>query len=264
MTENIAAQLKARSIPLLILTTSILGPKCGDADKRLEAFNAALRSLAQRESYRLAEVNRLMNKARDEGLEALEEDHVHPNYQGHRLMARAVLDALGYADVAVPKDLKVALMPGVVREWRIRPAPPKSKPLDEAAVAGLKPDATWVAYSLPEKEPHAVWWLEQERQRGVAVALEKVAGKAEVYWGVAEVEVNWTPSWVFVDTGAALRTVWLNGKRIYEAGAEWKGWHPGRERISVRLAYGKNSLAIETGNQFFLSITDNIEANSEE
>ncbi|MGD0090581.1 MAG: GDSL-type esterase/lipase family protein [Planctomycetota bacterium] len=253
--ESIAAQLKARGIPLLILTTSILGPKCGDADKQLEAFNAALRSLAQRESYRLAEVNRLMNKARDEGLEALEEDHVHPNYQGHRVMARAVLDALGYADVPVPKDLKVTLMPGVVREWKIRAAPAKSKPLDEMAAAALKPDAAWIPYSLPEKEPVAVWWLNQERQRGLAVSLERALGKAETYWGMAEVEAERARP-AFVNTGAGLKAVWLNGKRIYQADAQWKGWHPGRERLPVELAAGKNTLLIETGKEFFLSITE--------
>ena len=252
---SIASQLKAKSIPLLVLTTSVLGPKCGDADKRLGDFNAALRNLARRENCSLAEVNQLMSKGRDEGAEVLEEDHVHPNYQGHRIMARAVLDALGYANVPVPVELKVTLMPGVVREWRIRAAPAKSKPLDEAAVAALKPDATWVPYSLPEKEPLAVWWLDQERRRGLAITLEKSAGKAETYWGVAEVQSEKART-AFINTGAQLRAVWLNGKRIYQAEEPWKGWHPGRERIPVELAAGKNALLIETGNQFFLSVTE--------
>lgn len=253
--RNIAAQLKARDVPLLVLTTSVLGPKAGDADRRLDEFNAALRALAKGESYRLADVNELMKRAREGGEDPLEEDHVHPNYAGHRVMARAVLDALGYADVPVPARMSVGLMPGVVRAWRLCAAPPKARPLDDAAAAVLKPDGAWITYALPETEPLANWWLDQERQRGVAVSLEKTAGKAQVHYGVAEVEAAGARR-AFVNTGAHLRAAWLNGKSIYRATDEWKGWHPGRERIPVELAAGKNTLVIETGNAFFLSITD--------
>jgi len=253
---HIAAEMKARGIPLLLLTTSVLGAKQAEADARLAEFNAALRALARREGYRVADVNDLMQKARAAGTEAMEEDHVHPNYQGHRIMARALLDALGYADVPVPAEMKVSLMPGIVREWKLRAVAGKATPLDDAAAAALQADATWTAYSLPETEAVANnWWLEQERKRGLAVTLEKALGKAPAYEGLAAIEAAQAKT-AYLNTGAALQSVWLNGKRVYAAGEEWKGWHPGRERMPVELRAGRNTLVIRTGNAFFLSITD--------
>ncbi len=60
---------------------------------------------------------------------------------------------------------------------------------------------------------------------------------------------------VFFNTGANLQTIWLNGRRIYQQ-AGYTGWHAGKERIAAELQPGKNELLIESGNEFFLSITD--------
>ncbi|MCY3022452.1 MAG: SGNH/GDSL hydrolase family protein [Planctomycetota bacterium] len=246
---DIAAQLKARNVPLLVLTTSVLGARNAEADRKLAEFNGALRRLAQREGYRLADVNALMQAARAAGTEVMEEDHVHPNYQGHRVMARAVLDALGYADVPVPKELKVAPLPGIVREWKVRAVQGKKEPPAE------EPAADWTAYSLPEKEPIANWWQDQERRRGLAMSLDRVLGKADRYRATAEFSTDKAKA-ACVNTGGLLQRVWLNGTLIYKATDEWRGWHPGRERIQADLVAGKNVITIETGPQFFLSITE--------
>ncbi len=65
------------------------------------------------------------------------------------------------------------------------------------------------------------------------------------------------PREVFVNTGAGLQSIWLNGRRIFTPDrGVWTGWHAGRERIPVTLQKGPNTLIIETGKEFFLSITD--------
>lgn len=63
------------------------------------------------------------------------------------------------------------------------------------------------------------------------------------------------PRDVFFNTGAHLQAVWLNGKRIYRSEG-WTGWHAGKERVAARLNAGRNTVVIETGEAFFLSVTD--------
>ena len=63
------------------------------------------------------------------------------------------------------------------------------------------------------------------------------------------------PRTVYFNTGAHLQTIWLNGKRIYKSEG-WTGWHAGKERVAAELNAGKNTIVIETGSAFFLSITE--------
>lgn len=166
-------------------------------------------------------------------------------------MTRAILDALGHEGVEVPRVMKLELLPGVIREWRIRPAPGSA--LDEKGVAALKPDDGWKTYTLPEKEVLSSWWPEQERQRGFAQSLVKLVGPCQRFEAIAVVEAE-KPRDVVFSTGAQLETIWLNGKRIYKSEG-WTGWHAGKECIPARLQAGKNTVVIETGPAFFVSIT---------
>src|SRR5262249_15634894 len=102
----LAAQLRAKGIPLLLLTTSVLHPSRARAEARLAEYNAALHRLAGEFGCRVADVDRRMREARAAGrvvVEAAEGDNFNPNHEGHRLIARAVLDALGHPDVPVPR-----------------------------------------------------------------------------------------------------------------------------------------------------------------
>ncbi|HYG75685.1 MAG TPA: SGNH/GDSL hydrolase family protein [Planctomycetota bacterium] len=251
----IAEQIRSKNIPLLILTTSVLGKKHEAADKRLEEFNAALREIAIKTGARLGDVNQRMNAARAAGETVLEEDEVHPNYAGQRLMARTVLDALGCESVPLPAKFEVELIPDIVRKWQIVPVPDKTPPLMAETLAKLAPDGKWKTLRLPEKETLEHWWQDQERQRGFAMSLDKLAGKASTYYGVATFGQPKARS-AFINTGGQLKSVWLNGRNVYKASAEWTGWHAGRERIPVELPAGTNTLVIETGSQFFLSISE--------
>lgn len=253
--DAIAARLKKEGIPLIILTTSVLGRKRhATADDRLADFNAALRRVARKYGCKVAEVNERMQAARKDGVTLLDEDEVHPNFEGHRLMARAVLNALGYPATKVPKKLKAEPWPGLVRDWRIRPVGDKEAQLTDARAAALKPDDTWKPYHLPEKVAVKGWWNKLEQQRGFAMALPEVVGKAKKYQGIAYLDKK-EGGKVYFNPAANLETIWLNGKRIYRAAPEWRGWHVGRERIPAELRPGRNMIVIETGGPFLLSVT---------
>ena len=250
----IAERLKREKIGLVILTTTILGPKHETEDKKLTDFNAALRRVADKYGCKVAEVFEQMAKGRAAGQDLLEADQVHLNFAGYRLMARAVLDALGYPKVAVPEKLKLEPMPGLVREWRVKAYAEKPPALTEETAAALTPDDSWKPYTLPEKEPVSMWWLDNERQRGFAVSLPKLVGPAKEYRAAAVVDAEKAGK-VFFNTGAQLESVWLNGKRIYH-NEGWTGWHAGKERVPAELREGRNTVVIETGEPFFLSITE--------
>jgi lysophospholipase L1-like esterase len=251
----IAERMKKARVRLIILNLTLLGDKHADAEKQLHRYNDILHDVAQTYDVPLADVNHLMHDARAAGKELLEEDDVHPNYEGHRLLARAVLDALGNNDVPVPAKMKVEMMPGVFSKWKIQPVPDNTGPLDDASVAALKMDASWKDYPIPEPGPAGHWWREQERQRGFAVSLEESLGNTKTYRAVTTIESPKRRT-TFLNPGASLKTIWLNGKRVYAQGSDYTGWHAGRERVRVELLAGVNTVVIETGKSFFLSLTD--------
>ena len=117
----------------------------------------------------------------------------------------------------------------------------------------------WTQYPLPEERPVEQWWLDQERQRGFAVSVDKALGKAKGYLAFASVAgpaEGGPPKKAFLNPGADVRAVWLNGRRVYTRGEVYTGWHVGHERLPVELQPGRNTLLLETGAQFFLSVTD--------
>ena len=266
----IADRLRAAKIPLLILTTTIYSAKHAAGEKRADEYNAWLRTFAAVRGLKIAEVNALFTKTRAEKGETfiMETDGVHPNWEGQHLIARAVLDALGYPDLAAPRQLKLSVMPGVLPVWRMRVAT-EDKPLDAEAVQKIMQDdsaqgqapkgqtpTNWKEYSLPETTPQEHPWNEQERQRGFALSLDKIIAPGKSWQGLAALENKSTqPKVMFFNTGAQLQSVWLNGERIYQH-TQWRGWHAGRERIAATLKPGLNAVFIETGAQFFLSVTD--------
>ncbi len=94
----IAERLKKDKIGLLILTTTILGPR--HASRKIRSFGrlqlapyAASRRSTRQQSRRGQQRSR--RGARADGQDLMEADQVHLNFAGYRRMARAVLDALG-------------------------------------------------------------------------------------------------------------------------------------------------------------------------
>src|SRR5262249_5443614 len=165
-------QLQSKGVPVLILTTGLLGPDQAEAEARLEKNNALLLRLADETGCLVGDVNRAMENARAAGKDLVEADGCSPTFEGHRLIARTVLDALRRGDVTVPRELLVGEMPVIVKEWRLQVSPMAEPGLDAKQVAALDPEgADWTTYTLPEKGPADKWWDEQERKRGFAFSL---------------------------------------------------------------------------------------------
>lgn len=252
----IADKLKEKNIELVILTTTILGPKHPEKDKALEDYNVFLRTFAHERGLRVGDVRKVMQEARAAGHDDLiMPDHVHITLPGYERMARAVLDGLGYAEVPVPKTLKLAPYPGLVDKWQVR-AVAKDAVLNEESVKNLATDDSWKAYTLPDPKPleDNNWWFDHERQRGASVTLERLLGKSPRYQGMAALdEPKARKARILV--GADVQAVWLNGKCVYKA-STWHGWHCGREKVTVDLNAGKNAIILESGPVFILCVED--------
>ncbi|MBS3762760.1 MAG: hypothetical protein KGZ25_05575 [Planctomycetes bacterium] len=250
--RDICRRLSEKDVPVTIMTTTILGPKHEDKKETLLAYNEQLRDLARATSYRLAEIYEAMDTEQSEEKDLLSDDDIHLNFSGYRVMARALLDSLGCREVPVPEKLELSLIPGVVRHWSIRPARKDERPLNTNIVSELKPDDSWTELNLPQSEAMDSWWEDQERQRGFAQKLQKHVGRGGSYIGCTQIRSETRRAVRFL-TGARLRSIWLNGKRIYH-NTEWTGWHAGKERVPATLMAGENQIFIETGPSFFLAV----------
>src|SRR5205823_4294456 len=97
----IVAALRAAEITVILLTTSVIGENpAGRANRLLKPYNAAIRDLAARENLRLVDINRAFHDAYDRAAAYKQEvtltsDGLHPNRQGHALMARTIMTELG-------------------------------------------------------------------------------------------------------------------------------------------------------------------------
>jgi len=277
--RQVAAKVKAQGGTMILLTPCVINPaKGGDgaaqkaateraaaAERLIARYARVIREVAADEGFPVAENNALMQAARRDGKDVMTADGIHPNYSGQSLIARAILDAMGHADVPLPKKFKPRLFPGVIREWKMRLAPldAKGRPqrLTQATARQLQPDETWKTYTLPdpapEAKPSAEDWWEQERRNGFGLRVHERVGKGLVQ-AVGTIAAKETRR-AFISTGIGIATAWLNGRKVHEQGKAWTGFHAGKERIPVELRQGRNTLVVEIdAPQFFLSVTDKL------
>lgn len=256
----IALELREANVALLLLTPNIMfGKRLEKADRVLKGYEEAMRRVAADFSLRVAEVRQRQEEAQARGVRQLAADDLHPNYQGQRSIARAVLDVLGHAEVPVPDRPQLALLPGVISPWQMRAWGAKEPTPQGEAVRATKPDSTWKEFSLPvpaTKTPpdDDQLWLDDFRQLGGAVSLPERIGPGNRFLGLATLESERAKT-VYFHTGADLQFVWLNGHLIYQVG-ECRGWHIGRQSVTAELSRGKNTILILCGPTFFLSMTD--------
>jgi lysophospholipase L1-like esterase len=256
--DAIAATVRGRGIELIIQTPSLRGPGLLSDEALMEQYGSALRRVARRHGARVADVNSLLKAARSRGAALIEADNIHLNFEGCRIMSRGVLDAMGQDDVPVPAVLAVSPLPGLVRSWKIR-ALGDGRPLDAEGVRALKPnDGGWAELALPRVTPQEHWWRDQIRREGYALGLETAAGKAPRYVGMTAYQAA-TAGTAYFQAGAGLQTIWLNGDRIYQAPAEFRGYHAARDRVAAALRPGDNRMVIERGNEFVFCVTDSPE-----
>ncbi len=242
----VAAVRSHKAEPILLTTTTVDRPTA-EVLSKLEGYNSVLRQIAEEEKLRLAEV-----QEKFKGKSGLfVEDGIHPNFEGHRLIARAVLDAVGHQSVPVPAKLKSPLMPGIIRQWQ---------------VCALKSDATVTAENLdtllgqnkgvslilPLQAGDPAIWPNQERMRGFAIELDKVVGSSDCFLSAGERIAN-REEQATILVGGDVRSVWVNGKRVYER-TVYRGWHAHPAEDLVKLRKGSNRICVVSGTSFFVSL----------
>jgi len=250
----IVAELRRAGARLILVTTPVLGGGYEERNAELIEYDAVIRRLAATQGHPLADAGFLLRTAEASGERVLDEDDVHPNFAGHRLFARAALDAMGHGALPVPEELDVEGMPGTVGPWLIGAAPPRARLLDAESATALKPAPDWVRVDVPETAPFAHWEYEVNRRTGFVQALDRHFPDAKKFRGVAEV-VSDAPRRAFVNTGGYLLSAWVNGERVFRSRG-WTGYHAGKERLPVTLEAGGNRIVIEVGADFFLSLTE--------
>ncbi len=256
--DQILATLREARIEVILLTTSLLTPRHEDAYDRQPEFNMALRRHAREYGHRVADVDFLMERAAGQGAELLEEDGVHPNFAGHRIMAQALLNALDHTDVQVPERLLIEPSPGLIPRWLVKPivdGHPDSPYVTELNVKSLRPDYRWQAVTLPESTPQEGWWYEQVRQEGFALSLTRQIAPAPRFLAAASLELA-TARTVWLNLGGYVRAIWIDDACAYQHDGVWRGFHAGRERLPIPLESGSHSILLEVGPQFFFSVTD--------
>lgn len=254
--QGLFATLKEHKTPAIVLTLTPLAKQHAALAPKVEQFNEILRRQAKEAGFRTGEPAKVMQTALDGGATLHEPDGVHLNWEGYRQLTRAVLDALGHGEIAVPEKASLAPLPQLVTKWQIRGVDVDAELTPEAFAAIKFDDAKWKTYDVPEKEPSVDgWWWDQERQRGVPVAVEKSLGKAKHYQATTTIDAPQARE-AWLQIGGEIRTLWLNGERIYKVEGA-RGWHPGHDRIKVTLPAGESRIVVESGPRFSLQITDN-------
>jgi lysophospholipase L1-like esterase len=257
--RGIAERLKQEHIPLILLMPNIVGPKFANKQKDLDAYEAILRQIAKEYGLRVAEVNLRQKQDAAAGHSQLAPDDIHPNWEGQKMIARAVLDAVGYSEVKVPDSIANSPLPGVIPQWKVRLIGPKEPALTEAAMTHVKVDNSWMTLKLPETEPlddldSNDRWFDGYRAQGASVALRRQPPGR--YLGITSISSDKSKSVQF-HTGGDLEQVWLNGKSIYQNNSI-RGYHIGRESVAAELKPSENVVVIRTGPVFFLSVTDGL------
>lgn len=105
--------LQARQIRVILLTPVWLPHK---TPGRMEEYEQAIRRIAADKKLPVAEATATMSAAAAAGQSQHATDGVHPSYAGQQSFARAVLDAMGYADVPVVERVNAVFDPAVVRD----------------------------------------------------------------------------------------------------------------------------------------------------
>jgi ferric-dicitrate binding protein FerR (iron transport regulator) len=223
-----------------------------------EAYYRVIRTLAGKYGLRLMDVAAHFSALPDKGESLLLENHMEPTFEGSREIAKVELAALGYPELTIPQQFTFNPLPGIIREWRCR-IRPTAEPLSAEEVAQIQPDAAWLTLQLPQADDAILqrsivkWhsYVHRARAQGYAFAPNYDPKKSVEAVGYVDSEGEGD---AYINTGGSLRAVWLNGIKILDDRKTF-AWHPGRDRISVRLKPGRNTILVEAMSNYFLSVT---------
>jgi hypothetical protein len=261
--RKLTGQLEAAGVEPIIATGFKLGARQALCQSTVDEYNEVLRRIAKEQNYRLADVDAHFRSLEKYKLSLVAPQGAVPTFAGAREMAVVLLSAMGHAGTRVDYTVNVGLLPGVITRWTYR-VKPATELLDAMRVASLMPDSTWTDLYLPQPEDkfcarvsdptHSP--MNRDRARGFATNL--FHGSDKLVEAMATVHSRDKRN-AYVNVGANVRTVYVNGIKVYDGQGRWTGWHAGKERIPVRLQAGENVVVVEAGQSFFVSITDTLD-----
>lgn len=260
--ERLIARLREDGVEPILETGFPLGPWHPMSQGRVDEYNAMLRVLADRHRLTLVDVDHWFRTASLPHEDLVVPSGLFPATAGHREIAACLLATWDLPKLAQADSPTTPLLPGAITAWRYHFVE-RGTQLRPAEAAALRPDATWTALALPQRDDalaeltadkqHLVGY--RDRRRGFATNLYGTDGnQVQAY---AEVEADEARDAV-LNVGAGVQSVWLNGKPVL-AERRYGGWHAGKGRIPVRLSAGTNRIVVEARGGFFVSLTDTID-----
>ncbi|HEX8912322.1 MAG TPA: hypothetical protein VF796_08170 [Humisphaera sp.] len=258
--RKLAAALQAAGVEPIIATGFKLGDRQATYQRYVDDYNQVLRKLAAEKGYRLADVAEHFKALEKYKLPLVAPQGEVPTFSGAREMAVVLLNAMGVGGTRVDYTLTVGLLPGTVTRWSYR-VKPATELLDAMTAAMLVPDNNWTDLYLPQPEDKFCQRVSdpthsaQNRDRARGFATNLFHGEGKLVEAVALVNSR-DARRAWVNVGANVRTVYVNGVKAYDSRGQWTGWHAGKERVPVKLVAGENQVVVEAGPSFFLSITD--------
>lgn len=251
--EQLFKDFRQHDIDVMALTITP-GRNSRPGGKR-KIFNDVLRDVTRQFNFRIAETGAELERGAVAGEDLWESDGAHLSAPGYFRYARAILDGLGYPEVAVPDEIPAPEVPGLVKNWKIHPLDKDETP-DPAAA----PSQQGANLTLPDPRPAASWWPDQERRRGYAIELDKKFVPASRYAAFTELPPAQKATTLFL-LGAEVYRVWINGELVFTRPApeKYQGWHVGGYRFTAALKTdAPNQILMETGSAFCLALAEPI------
>jgi hypothetical protein len=250
-------RLRQDRIEPILVTGTPVDSRSAEVREHLDEYNRRTRRIAAERKLRLADAEQRFRRSPDSEVPLLNPKDLMPTFAGCRELAATVLDVLGYSEVAIPTSLRLSLLPGAITHWKVRSKRMEER-LDAASVMRLEPDATWRDITVPQRDKlaerlpdptHSLTF--QMRTRGFATYHSKVGPLVEA---MTSVESDRDKS-AWINLGGEVKAVWLNGEKVFEF-VGYTGRHAGKIRLPVALKSSRNRIVIETGSNFFVSVTD--------
>jgi len=217
-----------------------------DADYavRFPEYVAVVDAVAARCGVPTADVYGAFERAVREGRQVLAGDGVHHEVAGFEVMARAVLDALGYPGVTIEQELRPS--PDLLLDWE-NSAPIPWQPGE--SLPDLEAARDWTPYDLDAalRGTGAGFarrgaWVPFGEESSAALAFGRTHfDTAEA--GTMELQVG----------GSHPLVVWLNGREVWRS-CRAHGYHTNADRLDVQVEVGRNELTALSGQMVFAGV----------
>jgi len=234
--DGMVGELLEKGVKVMIILPSHLGD--AKREEAFQAYLAAMREVAAEHKLIVADAHAEFIKRAKAGKEMLGPDGIHHGKDGFEGMARAVLDAMGQAEV--PVDIQVQPHPFVLYDWQV------SQPVawDGQGTPPFAKATGWKPYDRKAASEKQEWYDSPFVDRGgwMPNALEKVPAGNAVFGrliykadkaGKVEMQVG----------GTDPLKVWLNGELVWKGRAR-HGVHPNADRFPVNVRKGDNEILV--------------------